>query len=79
MLNFSNQMMGMNSMYNMNPTMGFGNSTTNVPQYYQDKYGCADCFKNQPYIMECPKQYTPIEPNFIKPNLFQRLMLKIFG
>ena len=79
MLNFSNPIMGMNSMYNMNPNMNLGSNTTNINQYYQDKYGCADCFKTQPYLMECPKQITPIEPQFINQNFFQKLIRRIFG
>ncbi len=73
--NFGNYgMYGMNSMYGMNNTGG-----GNVPQYFKNKYGCADCFRTQPYLMEYPKPMIPLPKQAVEPSFWRRLLNKIAG
>lgn len=56
---------------------GLGNSgESNVPQYFQNKYGCTDCFVKQPYPFEYPK---PIIPMVNKKTLLERILHKLAG
>lgn len=54
-----------------------GGSAQNIPQYYQAKYGCEDCFRKEPYWQEFPKPVTP-EPN-LNPSMFRRILNNILG
>lgn len=65
----------MNNMSGMG-MMGMGGSQ-NVPQYFQAKYGCEDCFRKEPYWQEFPKPVTP-EPN-LNPSMFRRILNNILG
>lgn len=80
MMNIGNSMMGY-GMNNINSMMGMGMNTgsQNVPQYFQQKYGCVDCFKSQPYLQEYPKPLIALSKESIPKNFFQRFINKIFG
>ncbi len=54
-----------------------GGGTQNIPQYYQAKYGCEDCFRKEPYWQEFPKPVTP-EPN-LNPSILRRILNNILG
>ena len=56
--------------------MGMG-GTQNIPQYFEAKYGCEDCFRKEPYWKEFPKPVTP-EPN-LNPSWFRRTVNNILG
>ena len=58
----------------MNPMMGGGN----VPQYFTQKYGCADCFRNKPYVAEFPKPMVSIKNPIKSSSFFRKLFNGIF-
>ena len=78
-MNIGNPMMGMNSMMPMSNSMGMSGSSENINQYYQLKYGCADCFRSQPYLQEYPKPIIPWSKEEIETNIFKQFFRKIFG
>lgn len=60
--------------------MGMGIGTSgNVPQYFQAKYGCEDCFRKEPYWQEYPKPVSPEPKGALKPSLFRRFLNNILG
>ena len=72
---FSSPMMnGMNSMGAMG-TMGMsGMGSGNQFQYFKSKYGCEDCFRNQPYDYSFPKPRLHQPQISHKPNFLQRFL-----
>ncbi len=70
--------MGMGGMNMMGNTTGAG-SVQNVPQYFQAKYGCEDCFRKEPYWNEYPKPVQPEPKNSLNPSFMKRLLHNILG
>ena len=60
--------------------MGMGmNTGGNVPQYFQAKYGCEDCFRKEPYWHEYPKPVSPEPKGALKPSFFRRFLNNVLG
>lgn len=62
--------------------MGLGmgmNTGGNVPQYFQAKYGCEDCFRKEPYWQEYPKPVSPEPKGALKPSFFRRFLNNVLG
>ena len=76
-MNIGSSMMGMTTPMSMYGGMGAAGGGQNIPQYYQNMYGCADCFRSQPYLQEYPKPVLPLAKESLRPNLFQRLLNKM--
>lgn len=68
----------MGSMTGMGNMMGMGMSG-NMPQYFQAKYGCEDCFRKEPYWQEYPKPVIPEPKGALKPSFMRRILNNIFG
>ena len=72
-MNVSMMSGGMSPMGNNMGTMG------SVPQYFKSKYGCEDCFRKQPYLVEFPKPIMPIRHETGNSTFWQRILNKIFS
>lgn len=71
----------MNNMSPMPLNAGMSNfmgGNINMPQYFKEKYGCADCFRERPYLQEYPKPITPIINSVESKSLFARIFMKMF-
>ncbi len=64
---------------NMAGNFASSGSTQNVPQYFQAKYGCEDCFRKEPYWNEYPKPVQPEPKNSLNPSFMKRFLNNIFG
>lgn len=72
---------GYSGMYGMSP-MGMNSGmmgTGNIPQYYEAKYGCENCFRHAPYYDEYPKPIIPLPQNSLNPSWWQRFLHNVFG
>lgn len=59
--------------------MGGMSGGGNVLQSLKAKYGCEDCYKKQPYWVECPKPVMPVPNEVINPKITSKIRKIIFG
>ena len=77
-MNIGGMGMGIGGMNGMS-IMGNSGGVQNIPQYFQAKYGCEDCFRKEPYDQEFPKPVVPEPKNSLNPSFMKRLLHNIFG
>ena len=56
-----------------------GMSGGNVHQSFKSQYGCEDCFRKEPYWVECPIAVKPVPNEVINPPLISKIKRMFLG